>query len=150
MEERKRMKTAGKSLRNILRKFPTVNLKKIPKEMTSGSKVNSCSTFQSWDWWCTKGKGKVNRCTSLSYLFPCSLFLLCFHLLSSVAHGSAEFILGLTARHREHWDTGSQRPDNKTLSNFPFFGFNLLQLEVLLEFEEKEELFHENEVVSQD
>ena len=25
------------------------------------STVNSCSTFQSWGWWCTKGKGKVNR-----------------------------------------------------------------------------------------
>ena len=23
------------------------------------------STFQSWDWWCTKGKGKVNRCINL-------------------------------------------------------------------------------------
>ena len=32
------------------------------KFMRSGSKVNSCSTFQSWDWSCTKGKGKVNRC----------------------------------------------------------------------------------------
>ena len=29
------------------------------------STVNSCSTFQSWDWWCTKGKGKVNRCINL-------------------------------------------------------------------------------------
>ena len=26
------------------------------------STVNSCSTFQSCGWWCTKGKGKVNRC----------------------------------------------------------------------------------------
>ena len=29
------------------------------------SKINPSSTFQSWDWWCTKGKGKVNRCINL-------------------------------------------------------------------------------------
>ena len=30
------------------------------------STVNSCSTFQSCGWWCTKGKGKVNRCWGLA------------------------------------------------------------------------------------
>ena len=44
-------------------------------ELTSGSKVNSCSTFQSWDWWCTKGKGKVNRCTSFPYGSMIRIFL---------------------------------------------------------------------------
>ena len=36
------------------------------------SMVNSCSTFQSWatrGWWCTKGKGKVNRSLSLPFPF---------------------------------------------------------------------------------
>ena len=31
------------------------------------STVNSCPTFLSWSWWCTKGKGKVNRCTTSHY-----------------------------------------------------------------------------------
>ena len=30
------------------------------------STVNSCPTFLSWGWWCTKGKGKVNRCCAKS------------------------------------------------------------------------------------
>jgi hypothetical protein len=32
------------------------------------STVISCSTFQSWGWWCTKGKGKVNRCSGIKVL----------------------------------------------------------------------------------
>jgi hypothetical protein len=35
-----------------------------------------CSTFQSWDWWCTKGKVKVNR-----FLKPWRLTNFTFHFL---------------------------------------------------------------------
>ena len=47
-----------------------------PVDKVLVSMVNSCSTFHSSGWWCTKGKGKVNRWT-IKKNWILDLFLSC-------------------------------------------------------------------------
>ena len=86
------------------------------------STVNSCPTFLSWGWWCTKGKGKVNRCCAKSpkkkqHIPAHRLLIIGSFVLISLSY---DFFLQDIRNQKKTWDSIIRNNKHKTNLNMCF------------------------------